>query len=336
MRRTVAIVVGGLVVAQLAAADPRSDKLFDEGRALLDKHDAQGACAKFTQAIEIDPTAAGTMLNLGLCNEELKKYATALYWFRKAQTAAAEAHPRLPQHEQVAKDHTAALAQKVATISITFAGGEPPAGARVKIDHVDVKPEDYNHAEVDPGHHVLDAGAPHMKNVHEEFDVEDKPGAGPPQMIEFVQGENTITIDRGRTRRRAAIYTAIGGGALLVADGIVALYAYHSYHGAFFPNDANCDTNPSNLDPAPSKHCANTTGPVAKTALGDPAAVKRTTDARNLASTWGTGLFIAGAVAVGVASVLYFTAPQAEKLDQTVFVPVLSPDGGGFAIMRRF
>ncbi len=334
--RALVIACSALALARVAAADPRSDKLFDEGRALLDKHDAQGACDKFTQAIQIDPTAAGTMLNLGLCNEELKKYATALYWFRKAQTAAAEAHPRLPQHEQVAKEHTAALAQKVATISITFEGGEPPAGAKVKIDSRDVLPEDYNHAEVDPGHHVLVAGAPHLKNVHKEFDVEDKPGAGPPQMVQLVQGENTITIDRGRTRRRAAIYTAIGAGALLVADAVVALDAYHSYHGAFFPNDTNCDTNPSNMDTDPAKHCANTTGPVAQTALGNKAAVKQTSDARHLASTWGTGLFIAGAVAVGVASALYFTAPQAEKIDQTVFVPVVSPDGGGFAIMRRF
>jgi hypothetical protein len=315
---------------RVAGADPRSDKLFDEGRNLLDKGQAQEACDKFTQAIQIDPTAAGTMLNLGLCNEQLKKYATALYWFRKAQNAAAEAHPRLPQHEQVAKEHTANLAQKVATISITFEGGEPPAGTRVKIDHVDVKPEEYNHAEVDPGHHVLDAGAPNMKNVHEEFDVSDQPGPGAPQVVAFVRGENTITIDRGLKRRRAALYTAIGGGVILVADGIVAMYAYHEYHGffPFFGDDGNCDKDPTG--------CKDPTGPKAKTALGDPAATKQTQDATRLASHWGTGLFIAGAVAVGVASALYFTAPQAEKLDQTVFVPVVTPDGGGFAITGRF
>lgn len=326
--KRLALAVALVLGAQAASADPRSDKLFDEGRALLDKGQAQQACDKFTQAIQIDPTAAGTMLNLGLCNEQLKKYATALHWFRKAQTAAAEAHPRLPQHEQVAKDHTAALAQKVATISITFDGGEPPPGTRVKIDRDDIQATEYNHVEVDPGHHVLDAGAPKMKNVHIPFDVEDKPGAGPPQMISFVAGENAVIVDAGRTKRHVAYYTAAAGGALLLADAVVGLYAYHEYHGAFFANDSGCDKDPTG--------CKDPSGPVAQTALGVKSAIKQTSDAQHVAGTWGTGLFIAGALAIAAATTLYLTAPEPEKIEQTVFVPVVSPDGGGLAVVGRF
>ena len=75
MQRLRAVVVVALVsIAGLAAAEPartqkqqEADKLFDEGRALLGKNDPAGACAKFELAATADPTAAGTMLNLGVC-----------------------------------------------------------------------------------------------------------------------------------------------------------------------------------------------------------------------------------------------------------------------------
>lgn len=309
------------LAARVAAADPQSDKLFDEGRQLLDQGKAAEACEKFDKAIQIDPTAAGTMLNLGLCNEKLEKYATALYWFRKAQTAAAEARPRLPQHEQVAKDHTAALAEKVPTIAIAFstASGEAPAGTKVKIDNREISPESFNRAEVDPGHHVLDAGARGMKNVHQEFDVQGK--GGQTLTVAFVAGENAVVIDRGKTRRHAAIYTAIAGGALWVASGVVGLVEKSQYDK--YKADAAAGTGGGGMD------CEDP-NLVASTPLGKACA------ARHTASTWGTGLFIAGAVAVAAGAVIYFTAPQPEKLEQTVFTPTIDRNGFGVAVSGRF
>jgi tetratricopeptide (TPR) repeat protein len=318
MRITIAAAV--VLVARVAIADPQSDKLFDEGRQLLDQGKAAEACEKFDRAIQIDPTAAGTMLNLGLCNEKLEKYATALYWFRKAQTAAAEARPRLPQHEQVAKEHTANLAEKVATIAIAFssASGEAPAGAKIKIDQREVSADNYNRAEVDPGHHVLDAGARGMKNVHQEFDVQGK--GGQTLTVAFVAGENAVVIDRGKTRRHAAIYTAIGGGLLWAASGVVGLVAKSNYDKDKVAANAGMMGGGSD--------CENITDPM--TPLG------RACAARHLASTWGTGLFIAGSVAVAAGAVIYFTAPQPEKLQQTVFTPTIDRNGFGVAVSGRF
>src|SRR5688572_11134782 len=152
----------------------RADELFEEGRKLLaaagdDKAKVAEACAKFDEAIKLDPEAPGTMLNLGLCNEKLDKYKTALYWFRKAQARASETN--LPDFEKAAKDHTADLATKVATIKITFTT-PPPDGTRVKIDGEEVAPADYLRAEVDAGPHTLVAGAPGKKIVNMEFTVE--------------------------------------------------------------------------------------------------------------------------------------------------------------------
>src|SRR5882724_8619438 len=87
---------------QRKADQKRADALFAEGRKLIDAHDDVGACEKFNEAIKLDPDAAGTMLNLGLCNEHLKKFASALYWFRKAQARAHET--QLPEYETAAGD----------------------------------------------------------------------------------------------------------------------------------------------------------------------------------------------------------------------------------------
>lgn len=306
-----------------ASADPQSDKLFEEGRKLLEAGDAQGACAKFDKAIAIDPLAPGTMLNLGLCHETLHHYATALHWFRKAQTAASEAKPRLTEHERVATEHTQSLAAKVATISITFSTGTPPADAKVRIDHDDITPDEYGRAEVDPGHHVLDVGAPGMKNVHQEFDVADQPGPATPLTVELVAGSNVIVIDRGASRRKAGIYTAIGGGTLVLGSALLGMYAANEYCGAGFFSSwykGGGDSCPNVRD----VHNGSTTA-------------KSSSDSAISTARWGgTGMFIAGVAAIGVASYLYFSAPQAEKIDQTVWVPTVDREHVGFALSGRF
>jgi hypothetical protein len=47
-------------------------------------------------------------------------------------------------------------------------------------------------------------------------------------------------------------------------------------------------------------------------------------------------LFVAGAVTVGIASFLYFTAPEKERVDRTVFTPVVGPSEVGFSLSRGF
>src|SRR5262245_44944110 len=110
---------GSLVVACLLAstalADGDADRQFAEGRELLAKNDPKAACEKFEAAIKIDPTATGTMLNLGLCYENLKKYATSIFWFRKAQASAAE--NKLAEYEEAAKKYTVNIAPKVPTLT---------------------------------------------------------------------------------------------------------------------------------------------------------------------------------------------------------------------------
>jgi hypothetical protein len=303
-------------LAATAHADPEADRLFEEGRKLLDTQPEQ-ACAKFDEAIKRDPDAPGVLLNLGLCNEKLGKYKTALYWFRKAQVRASESG--LPDYVDAAVKHTATLTKQVARVNIQFTE-PPPADAKVKIDGEVIAAEDYPHAEVDPGHHALDAGAPGKKIVHVEFDVEKTQDGKTINLapIALVAGENTVIVDRGATRRKWAWISAIGGATLMLASGGLTIYEHGKYCDQFISDSACGDATMLKPDMAGQNHR------------------KAANDAWSTTHYGATTIFGVGAVALGVGIALYFTAPAKERIDRTVFVPQVGNDHVGFALSGSF
>ena len=208
-----------IVCASLGAAgadtpQQQADKLFAEGRELLTvKKDAKGACEKFEAAIKIDPTATGTMLNLGLCYETLGKYASSIRWFRKAQAAASE--NKLTEYETAAKQHTLAIAPKVPTVKLDVSVPE----AEVRIDGLKVDPTDYGRFEVDPGEHAVLGRAPGKKQVVTPISLKD--AENQVVTLAFTEKAVPVYVDRGRGRKRGAL---ILGGAGVVALGFVGIY----------------------------------------------------------------------------------------------------------------
>jgi len=329
MRRLgVSLTVVSWVLVGSAAADDgkqkQADELFEQGRKALadagsDKAKIAAACEKFDEAIKLDPEAPGTMLNLGLCNEKLDKYKSALYWFRKAQARASET--KLLDYENAAKEHTVDLANKVATIKISFGGNAAPDGTKVKIDNDEIAPADYLHAEVDPGHHTLVAGAPGRKIFTQEFDVEGR--GGQTIDVQLVEGANTVIVDRGAGRRKAAIILAGGGVLLWGASAGIAFWAKGKYDD--YAKDGMAITGQTDG----GNYCSPTgcTLDEATTAANHYQTIAR----------WvATPIFIGGALAIGGAIVMYVTAPDKERIDQTVFAPIVTPDQVGFAITRGF
>jgi hypothetical protein len=141
-----------LAIAGVVHADPAGD-LFAEGRALLDQGKPAEACAKFDAALKLAPDAAGVLLNLGLCNVQQHKVASALRWFRKAAASG--------QDEVVAaaNQQITTLSSLVPTIRIEAAGGVA----------IDGEPVDARQSiEIDAGHHVGTSGG-----VDTPFDVEE-------------------------------------------------------------------------------------------------------------------------------------------------------------------
>src|SRR5690348_16754449 len=104
-----------LAIAGAVHADPASD-LFAEGRALLDQGKPAEACSKFEASLKLEPDAAGVLLNLGLCNVQQHKLATALRWFRKA--AASDS----TEVQAAANQQITTLSSLVPTVRIAAAG----------------------------------------------------------------------------------------------------------------------------------------------------------------------------------------------------------------------
>jgi hypothetical protein len=307
-------VIAVVALASAANADPSPDhvkatELFEEGRQLMIDHDPEGACAKFAESIRIEPLAAGTMLNLGLCHQQLDHYKTALYWFRKAQIRASETDPPLPAYEKEARERTAYLMTVVATIRIQLAASAP-TDTQVSIDDEMIRPEDYAHLEIDPGHHVVVATAAKL-TFRKELDVSGKGGDtvvvtfGPtppttPEPAKPTPETPTVRVEHDG-RRAASLYVAIGAGVLVVGSLGLTLYEKHVY------NDNR-----------------------AAALAGDGSALATTQHATAIARDYGTGLVIGGIVAAGAAVILYLTSSE------TVVVPAIAPGQAGAVLTGRF
>lgn len=109
--------------------------------------------------------------------------------------------------------------------------------------------------------------------------------------------DTVTTTDPGATRRTAALWTLAGAGALFASSLTLSFYERSEYHAAVARDDA-----------AAANHAALVTRYA------------------------GTGLFLAGGVAVGVALYLRATAPE----KHTIIAPAVAPDSVGAVVSGRF
>jgi hypothetical protein len=190
-----------LAIASTAYAD-RAGDLFAEGRALLDQGKPAEACGKFEASLKLEPDAAGVLLNLGLCNVQQHKLATALRWFRKAAASK--------QDEVVAaaNQQITTLSSLVPTVRIEAAGGVAVDGERV---------EARQPIEIDAGHHVASTGG-----VDTPFDVEEGARA---QVID-------LRPPPPQPHRSSAPWIVGGvGAALVVGSGALSLVGKSKFDG---------------------------------------------------------------------------------------------------------
>jgi len=301
VRAIIAVIVASTGVATAQPADdamPPAQKLFADGLALLDAHQPAEACAKFEESLKLAPDAAGPMLNLGICNEQLDKYATALRWFRKVETRAAELGNT--DAENAAKERTTELATKVATLKIS-ATAPPGTAIVVIVDGKKLEETDFGRYEVDAGHHVVELAGVAKKEIdvadHDAKTVDLAPPPPPPPPKPVVQKKYT-TIDRGADQRRLAYIVGGVGVGLLAADTVLLVVAKHEYDGTQLP--------------APRESW------------------------RNFARYGGTSIFVVGTGAIAAAAWLYFRAPGPERIEQSVLAPVVDRTHVGLAFSRSF
>lgn len=158
--QTISLVVGAVASASAAhAGDPAAaDVLFREGRAAVKRGDFAAACPKFAESQRLDP-AAGTLLNLAECEEQIGQLARAWEHYRTAMDQFRPGDDRLP----IARKEWEAVDKRVPRLTIKLAPGAPD-GAKVTRDGLELEGASLGVAlPVDPGEHEIVVSAPRHK-----------------------------------------------------------------------------------------------------------------------------------------------------------------------------
>ncbi|MBW2524491.1 MAG: hypothetical protein JRI23_09960 [Deltaproteobacteria bacterium] len=137
------------------AGDPAAaEALFDEGHALMEAEDYEGACAKFQASMDAEPSG-GAALNLGRCSTQLGKTASAWAAYRRAEGLFRQKGEQ--RRQQFAHDKAAQLESKLSRLTIEVdlvdglsvtRNGEPVASGVLN-----------SAVPVDPGTHRIEAEA---------------------------------------------------------------------------------------------------------------------------------------------------------------------------------
>jgi hypothetical protein len=126
--------------------------------------------------------------------------------------------------------------------------------------------------------------------------------------------DRTVVIDVGKPMRMRAGWVALGGVALVLGSAGLSLYEKHEY------------------DAAKPRLVFDSSGrPASPDAY---AAFVRMNNASWTTKYYGTGLFAAGTVALGVAGYLYARGKIVVR--RTIVAPALTPDRVGVVVAHRF
>jgi hypothetical protein len=331
--RGIAIVAGLLVTCAVAAAQPaqpkgkspsrpeekalprpedkaEADRLFEQGRELLAKGERAEACKLFDDSFRKDPRAVGTMLNLGLCREEVGQVASAVRFYAEARDRAHDQN--LPEHQEAAERKIAMLSPRVPHIAIAL----PPntSGARVLLDDTVLAADQLTDVTVDPGTHSIVVTAPDKLPYDTKLDV--KEGEHAKIVVPPLEGAKTIVVHTDRRRLWGKL--AVGSGATLIIGAIgLGAYSRHLYwkqfpdgarDGELVRDDAH-DCWTVLVNGSPTRQCND----VGSNAL----------DNARLVGHFATGAAILGGAGVIAGAILWATAP---KKDESIALG-LSPRG---------
>jgi hypothetical protein len=150
-----------LVFVSSARADdtlvnPTADSLFKAGRELMDQKRFPEACAKFEESYRLD-ASAGTLLNLGRCNEARGMTATAWSLYRRTITLGNATNK--PRHVTAAQEFMEAVDKKLARVVVTVA--EPAPGLALSCGSVEIGEASRGlPLPFDPGRYEVTARAP--------------------------------------------------------------------------------------------------------------------------------------------------------------------------------
>lgn len=287
-----------------------ADKLFEQALQLRAQGAETQACVKFTEALQDNPEAIGSVLNVALCSEEQGKYASAVKMFRRARRLAVE--HQLAAQRDAADQHLAKDEPLVGHVTLAFAE-VPSVHDALLIDQQLVPLDSVQDIELDPGVHHLSYSAPGREPYDTSFELE----RGAHQRL-AIPRLAALTARPANAHKVVGITLGASGLALLAGGVAIGLVARSHYNAPF-------DTEP---DDTTTGHC-DSSGRCNQAGLDHIAA------ARSLG--WvGTGVGIAGVVAVSAGAVLWFSHRHEHAEDHVALVPTLAPGQAGIAAVGRF
>lgn len=154
--RLVILALGMSVVPTLGRAQEAAvaEALFREGRSAMKTGDYETACAKFEESHRLE-ASRGALLNLGLCEEQRGRIATAWSKLKLLIDTA----PADDERVVLAKERIAALEPDLPRVRISVA--EAPEGSVVLLNGVELRSASLGtFIPLDPGSHELVLGAP--------------------------------------------------------------------------------------------------------------------------------------------------------------------------------
>lgn len=298
--------------AQPSGASTAAQLLFDEAKALSKKGDLAAACPKFVESNKLEP-AGGTILHAADCHQRQGKLATA--WGEYNEALSFAIRDKRADREQIAREQIALLGPQLGKVLLVV-----PSDAReiealtVSIDGTTIGRAGWGSpVPLDEGTHVVTASAPGYRPRRMELSVtngvlttfavvapekEDTPIPTPPDVPKLTPANST-------DERQRTIALAVGGIGL-IALGVGAGFGIRAI--SIGDQSSRC-----------------TEGPPGRNGCS-----REVVDEQNTARTSAaisTVAFVAGAVVVGAAAVLWFTAPKAAARTGVALGPIATGAG---------
>jgi hypothetical protein len=257
-----------------------AQKLFDEGRALMQQNRFDDACPMLAESHRLDPMG-GTVLNLALCYEKQGKTATSWVTFEEARALARR--DGNPKRVDFATRHIASLAPRLSHVEVLV--DDTVEGLAIRLDGHLLPPAVWGtEVPLDPGTHRIEVSAPRrsswsqdivirkdaeritvavptLATVHDPETAADAPPSTPPTRSSRPDPEPSITpsVDSGSTAAGSSGTASLGyvlGGVGLVSVGVGSYFGLRALASWSERND-HCDAtgcDPTGLSAGEATH----------------------------------------------------------------------------------
>jgi len=300
----------------LAADPPRAttaERNFEDGRDAATRGDYQLACNLFRQSYALDP-AAGTLINLGDCEEHLGHPEAALAYYERAFASLSVTDDRLP----LVRSRIDGVERRSSRLALRIADGAPP-DSQVTLDGQPVEAVRLSSSVlVSPGTHVIVVtavgyrGSRQRVATHEGEARTIRLWPGPPLQVAAPGDIPSDEAIQARDARRATLRAA---GYAIGALGVASVWV-GSVTGLFAIDRAAIR----------SSHCDARD-------VCDPTGYDAARTGKTVA-TVSTITLTAGAAAIGGG--LYLVLSNAGRAPRTAFDVAPSPGGGALRLVRTF